>query len=154
MSERIRSYISAKMIILEGDRILMGQECAEGADSLKCHWEVPGGSILPPENAVECLKREAKEELGADIFIEDSLPFFFCFPGKIFGDKYAGSYWQMIYFLCSLDGALDIEQATDTEFVDIEYIGKQHFMKLSEGKRIMACDRESVPPIMKKLGVW
>jgi 8-oxo-dGTP diphosphatase len=42
--------------------------------SLPLKWEFPGGKIEPGEDAAECLRREAREELGVELEIVASLP--------------------------------------------------------------------------------
>ena len=146
MSGRTQFYLSARMIITDKTGVLMGLETD--------HWETPGGSIQPTENAIEGLEREAREELGTEIQVRNGLPFFFYIDGDLFGSSFAGSHWQVIYFLCDLKDDLNLEEATDNEFVDLQFMGKHDFTKLSEAKMIVALDRQCVPLIMGELGIW
>ena len=146
MSGRTQFYLSARMIITDKTGVLMGLETD--------HWETPGGSVSPNENAIEGLMREAREELGTEIQVRDRLPFFFSVDGDVFGSSFTGSHWQVIYFLCDLKDDPNLEEATDNEFIDWQYMRKHDFTKLSEAKMIVALDRQCVPLIMRELGIW
>lgn len=52
-------------VIIDKNRILCVQRSEKMSLPLK--WEFPGGKIEPGEHAVQCLKREIKEELNIDI---------------------------------------------------------------------------------------
>ena len=138
MDGRTQFYLSSRMIITNNGAVLMGLETD--------HWETPGGSIRTGESAIEALKREGREELGAEIQVRDCLPFFFPFEGKL--------NWQLIYFICDVKNDVDLNGATDNEFVDVQYMEMNHFRKLSESGKIVSNDRRFVPLIMEKLGIW
>lgn len=138
MDERTQFCLSSRMIITDNGAVLMGLETD--------HWETPGGSIRMGESAIEALVREAREELGTEVQVRDCLPFFFPFEGTV--------NWQLIYFICDIEGDLDLNAATDNEFVDVQYMGKTDFRKLSESGMIVPHDGRSVPLIMEKLGIW
>lgn len=57
-------------VIKDNDRYLATQR---GYGDFKGMWEFPGGKIEPEENKEDALVREIKEELNADIKIEDYL---------------------------------------------------------------------------------
>jgi 8-oxo-dGTP diphosphatase len=54
-------------IIFKNHKILVTQRGENMSLPLK--WEFPGGKIEPNENALECIKREIKEELNLEIGI-------------------------------------------------------------------------------------
>ena len=57
-------------IIRKGDKIFATQR---GYGDWKDWWEFPGGKMEPGETPEEALKREIKEELSADISVEEFL---------------------------------------------------------------------------------
>ena len=57
-------------IICKGDKIFATQR---GYGDWKDWWEFPGGKMEPGETPEEALKREIKEELSADISVEEFL---------------------------------------------------------------------------------
>ena len=56
----------AAAVIWEGDRIFATQR---GYGDWKDYWEFPGGKIEPGETPQEALRREIREELGAEISV-------------------------------------------------------------------------------------
>ncbi len=54
-------------IIRDGDRIFATQR---GYGDYKDFWEFPGGKIEPGESPEEALRREIREELGAEIGVD------------------------------------------------------------------------------------
>ena len=57
-------------IIRKGDKIFAKQR---GYGDWKDWWEFPGGKMEPGETPEEALKREIKEELSADISVDEFL---------------------------------------------------------------------------------
>ena len=57
-------------IIRKGDKIFATQR---GYGDWKDWWEFPGGKMEPGETPEEALKREIKEELSADISVDEFL---------------------------------------------------------------------------------
>lgn len=57
-------------IIREGDKIFATQR---GYGPWKDYWEFPGGKVEPGETREEALKREIREELSAEIGIDEYL---------------------------------------------------------------------------------
>ena len=64
-------YHVACAIIEQGGKVLATQR--SGSMSLPLKWEFPGGKIKDGETAPECLVRECREELGADIAVVQPL---------------------------------------------------------------------------------
>ena len=58
-------------IIIKGDKILVTQRSEKMNLPLK--WEFPGGKIENNETAVNCIKREIKEELNLEIELIEKL---------------------------------------------------------------------------------
>ena len=81
----------AAAIIRDGDRIFATQR---GYGPMKDGWEFPGGKIEPGETPEEALKREIREELDAEIAIEES-------AGRIEYD-YPDFHLSMDCFFCTL----------------------------------------------------
>lgn len=152
MADREKFTIAARILILDGDKVLMGfepmQENGKGN-----HWETPGGGIEKMETVAEGLKREAKEEIGTDIVIEDRMPFIFkCMPKEL--SPKIDSAVIVIYFICTPVGKPDLEKATDKEFHELKYMGEKDFEELSEQRKIMFFDRKFIPLIMKSKKLW
>jgi len=58
-------------IIIKGDKILVTQRSEKM--NLPMKWEFPGGKIENNETAVNCIKREIKEELNLEIELIEKL---------------------------------------------------------------------------------
>lgn len=56
--------VGTAVIVDDAGRILIGKR-PEGKD-LAGYWEFPGGKLETGETVEECIRRELKEELGAD----------------------------------------------------------------------------------------
>lgn len=56
-------------IILRDNKVLIAQRAP--GDKLAGKWEFPGGKTEPGETPPECLKREIREELEADVEVLD-----------------------------------------------------------------------------------
>lgn len=81
-----------------------------GYGEFKDWWEFPGGKIEEGETPEECLKREIKEELKADINIDKYL----CTVEY----DYPNFHLKMECFICSLiDGHLELVEAEDAKFI-------------------------------------
>lgn len=66
----MKTYNVVAAIILKDGKVLCSQR---GYGEFKDKWEFPGGKIEQGETETEALIREIKEELGADIKVEDHL---------------------------------------------------------------------------------
>jgi 8-oxo-dGTP pyrophosphatase MutT (NUDIX family) len=59
----LRLPVSAKGVLLEGDRVVL-------LLNDRGEWELPGGRLEHGEDPVACLTREFAEELGAEIVVD------------------------------------------------------------------------------------
>ena len=99
-------HVSAA-IIMKDNKIFVTQR---GYGKFKDWWEFPGGKIEEGETPEECLKREIKEELEADINIDKYL----CTVEY----DYPNFHLKMECFICSLiDGHLELVEAEDDKFL-------------------------------------
>ena len=107
-------HVSAA-IIMKDNKIFVTQR---GYGEFKDWWEFPGGKIEEGETPEECLKREIKEELEADINIDKYL----CTVEY----DYQNFHLKMECFICSLiDGHLELVEAEDAKFItkdQLDYI--------------------------------
>lgn len=53
------------------DRILIDRRLPKGR--FASYWEFPGGKVEDGEDIAACIRREIREELGIEIFVEDYL---------------------------------------------------------------------------------
>jgi len=60
--------VTAAVIRRDGEILLCGR--APGSRYAEC-MEFPGGKLEPGETLSECLKRELREELGAEVYVMD-----------------------------------------------------------------------------------
>lgn len=92
-----------------------------GHGKFKDWWEFPGGKIEEGETPEECLKREIKEELKADINIDKYL----CTVEY----DYPNFHLKMECFICSLiDGHLELVEAEDAKFITKDQLDNIDFL--------------------------
>lgn len=92
-----------------------------GYGEFKDWWEFPGGKIEEGETPEECLKREIKEELEADINIDKYL----C----TIEYDYLNFHLKMECFICSLiDGHLELVEAEDAKFITNDQLDNIDFL--------------------------
>lgn len=92
-----------------------------GYGEFKDWWEFPGGKIEEGETPEECLKREIKEELEADINIDKYL----CTVEY----DYPNFHLKMECFICSLiDGHLELVEAEDAKFITKDQLDNIDFL--------------------------
>ena len=95
--------VSAAMIIKDGN-ILATQR---GYGEFKGKWEFPGGKIKKDETREEALKREIKEELNADINVDEYL--------TTVEYEYPNFHLIMHTFICSLNDNIEFVYHNDDE---------------------------------------
>lgn len=109
-------HVSAA-IIMKDNKIFVTQR---GYGEFKDWWEFPGGKI-EGETPEECLKREIKEELKADINIDKYL----CTVEY----DYPNFHLKMECFICSLiDGHLELVEAEDAKFITKDQLDNIDFL--------------------------
>ena len=110
-------HVSAA-IIMKDNKIFVTQR---GYGEFKDWWEFPGGKIEEGETSEECLKREIKEELKADINIDKYL----CTVEY----DYPNFHLKMECFICSLiDGHLELVEAEDAKFITNDQLDNIDFL--------------------------
>lgn len=110
-------HVSAA-IIMKDNKIFVTQR---GYGKFKDWWEFPGGKIEEGETPEECLKREIKEELKADINIDKYL----CTVEY----DYPNFHLKMECFICSLiDGHLELVEAEDAKFITKDQLDNIDFL--------------------------
>lgn len=110
-------HVSAA-IIIKDNKIFVTQR---GYGEFKDWWEFPGGKIEEGETPEECLKREIKEELKADINIDKYL----CTVEY----DYPNFHLKMECFICSLiDGHLELVEAEDAKFITKDQLDSIDFL--------------------------
>lgn len=110
-------HVSAA-IIMKDNKIFVTQR---GYGEFKDWWEFPGGKIEEGETPEECLKREIKEELKADINIDKYL----CTVEY----DYPNFHLKMECFICSLiDGHLELVEAEDAKFIAKDQLDNIDFL--------------------------
>lgn len=110
-------HVSAA-IIMKDNKIFVTQR---GYGEFKDWWEFPGGKVEEGETPEECLKREIKEELKADINIDKYL----CTVEY----DYPNFHLKMECFICSLiDGHLELVEAEDAKFITNDQLDNIDFL--------------------------
>lgn len=110
-------HVSAA-IIMKDNKVFVTQR---GYGEFKDWWEFPGGKIEEGETPEECLKREIKEELKADINIDKYL----CTVEY----DYPNFHLKMECFICSLiDGHLELVEAEDAKFITKDQLDNIDFL--------------------------
>ena len=110
-------HVSAA-IIMKDNKIFVTQR---GYGEFKDWWEFPGGKVEEGETPEECLKREIKEELEADINIDKYL----CTVEY----DYPNFHLKMECFICSLiDGHLELVEAEDAKFITKDQLDSIDFL--------------------------
>jgi 8-oxo-dGTP diphosphatase len=100
-----RFFVGVVGVCLEGERVLLARHRV-GDPS----WRLPGGFLKAHETVIDCLRRELREELGAEVIIDGLL------------DVTAGYRYPRveIVYRCHLAGPL---RALSPEVVEARYFG-------------------------------
>lgn len=106
-------------IIASGHKVFVTKR---GYGEFKGGWEFPGGKLEQGESPEECLLREIKEELDANIFIESFL--------KTIDYDYPSFHLKMHCFICKVEEGshLALLEHEDGRFVDIGELGDVGFL--------------------------
>ena len=105
-------------IIIKNNRVFVTQR---GYGSFKGQWEFPGGKIETGESKEECLIREIKEELNANISIVQYL--------NTIEYDYPTFHLIMHNFICSLkDDHYDLLEHEAAKFVEIDSLDQVEFL--------------------------
>lgn len=103
----------AAAVITEGNRIFTA---CRGYGEFKGRWEFPGGKIKEGETSEDALRREIKEELAADIAVDNFL--------GIVNYDYPDFHLTMECFLCHVvGGTLTILEHSAFRWVEREELG-------------------------------
>lgn len=71
MNDRRRHIVVAAAVIRRGDEYFVTRR--QAGVHLEGYWEFPGGKCDPGEPLVDCLRREIREELDADVVVREEL---------------------------------------------------------------------------------
>ena len=106
-------------IITSGHKVFVTKR---GYGEFKGGWEFPGGKLEQGESPEECLLREIKEELDANIFIESFL--------KTIDYDYPSFHLKMHCFICKVEEGshLALLEHEDGRFVDADELGDVGFL--------------------------
>lgn len=78
-------------------------------------WEFPGGKIEEGENQQEALKREIKEELGAEISVDDYMCTVF--------HQYKDFSITMYAWICHiLSGSLELKEHIESDWITVNHL--------------------------------
>lgn len=149
---RTRFYVSGRMVITRGDKVLMGKEVSP-KDATWFMWETPGGGLRPGETLEECLVREASEEIGVGVNIRNEMPRFRSIPDTVSGQD-PSVHWLLVYCRCEAIGEPDLARASDTELAVLRFVSQGEFAGLLEEGRIAHGERQYLPEVMAELGLW
>ncbi|MCX7903169.1 MAG: NUDIX domain-containing protein [Caloramator sp.] len=107
---------SAKAIIIKDGKLL----CTKNKDQFGIFYLLPGGGQNKGENIIEALKRECKEEIGAEVEVGD-LKFVRDYIGKNHEFKeWDSDIHQIEYmFICTLKGEINYEGAKEKDAYQI-----------------------------------
>ena len=90
----IPHYVVTAAVIWRDGQVLIAQRPQAGL--LGGMWEFPGGKVEPGENLVDCLQREIREELDAEVEVGE--------PLGIYEHAYSHFRVTLHAFLCRLNG--------------------------------------------------
>lgn len=91
-------------------------------------WIVPGGHLEYGETLVECVKREAQEELGVTLSNVQQLQIQESLPGQLEGERYAEEHKIFINFIAEMKNFQDKIKLND-EYSDYVFIEPEKALK-------------------------
>lgn len=127
-------YMVTAAVIWRAGQVLLAKRPAEGL--LGGMWEFPGGKVEPGESLEECLRREIREELGANVEVGQ--------PVGIYDHAYTHFSVTLHAFDCQLNG--DEPQAIHPE--EIRWVSLNELTGYPMGK----IDRQIAAHISKAAG--
>ena len=101
----------AAAIIKRENKILATQR---GHGAYKGFWEFPGGKLEPGETARDAVVRELREELDAEIQVEEAF--------MVVEHDYPEFHLVMTCFLCSMKGDIKLFEHMDARWLDREHL--------------------------------
>jgi 8-oxo-dGTP diphosphatase len=95
-------------IIMKDDMVLIAQRSEAMSHPLQ--WEFPGGKLKPGESPLKCVVREIREELNAEIDVDQLLPSVIHAYGNI--------EIKLIPFICTLESdEIRLQQHKDYQWI-------------------------------------
>jgi len=108
----------AVCVIRKGRRFLIAQRTS--GDSFGKYWEFPGGKLRDGETPELCASREAKEEIGLDLEVEDLL--------MTLEDPYPGKSLRLHFLMCKPVGTeFRAIECQDVRWVDVDHLKDYRF---------------------------
>ena len=117
-------------------------------------WETPGGGLQPGETLEECLRREAREEIGIGIRIANEIPRFRSSTDIRHLDSETDAGWLMVYCRCEAEGKPDLSRALDAEFADLRYFSQDDFRCVVREGGASRAEERYLQDVMIDLGIW
>jgi len=107
-------------IIMKDDRVLITRRSASMPHPLQ--WEFPGGKLKPGETPEKCLIREIREELHAEVEVEQLLP-------SVVHD-YGDGAIKLIPFICTLESdEITLGQHSDYRWIAMEELDRYDLLE-------------------------
>ena len=105
--------------ILRKDNTIFATE--KGYGEFKGYWEFPGGKVEPGESLEEALRREIREELQVEIYIEEKF--------TELDYDYPHFHLTMHCYFCSvLSGEITLVEATDARWLKKEELNTVNWL--------------------------
>lgn len=108
--------IAVVALIEQEEKVLLGKKIRKENTALSESWHVPGGKLEEGEDEKMGLIREMREELGADLEVEE-------FIGS--GKSLHGN-WLVKWYWCSLEG----EPKPGSDLSEVRFVPKEEAVRL------------------------
>ena len=119
--ENKEHYHVVAAVVRDGDKYLCMQRCRSKYEYTSEHWEFPGGKLEPGETSQETLVREIREELKADIDIQELL----CTVEY----DYPAFHLSMDCFLCTLvSSSMTLVEAEDAKWLSLQELDSVNWL--------------------------